>query len=194
MTFAIVIAADRMKNLKFHVDFKGGVEEKLILISFSGLFMFAVFSVIAATFEIHTPSGVLNILTNLFMIVQSTIQTLFIIAASKVTAITEQQEQKKRGREFVAFLILCNFSMFAMNTFETQKPEHNPVQMDFYGPLSWAILTHVTVPLGIYYRFHSAVCLSNIWKNAWKLNPRIKPKSRKRKENNESVRLMTPEV
>ncbi|KAK3086991.1 hypothetical protein FSP39_000101 [Pinctada imbricata] len=170
-TFAIVLAADRMKNLKFHVNIKGGIEEPLTLISFSGLFMFAVFSVVAATFEIHTPSGVLNILTNLFMIVQSTIQTLFIIAGSKVSAVTVEQERKKRGREFVAFLILCNFSMWAMNTFETQKPEHNPVQMDFYGPLPWSIFTHITVPLGIYFRFHSAVCLTNIWKNAWKPHP-----------------------
>jgi hypothetical protein len=38
-----------------------------------------------------------------------------------------------------------------------------------YGPEAWSIFSHISVPLGIYYRFHSTVCLSNIWKNAWKI-------------------------
>ncbi|XP_062580213.1 proton channel OtopLc-like [Saccostrea cucullata] len=173
MTGAIIFAADRMKNLKFtNVSWRFPVELHLLFVSFTGVFAFAVFGVIAAGFETHKPKGVLNILTNLFMILQSTIQVLFIVAGSKLISANESQERKKRGREFVTFLILCNFALWAMNTFETQQPEHNPVQMDFYGPLAWSVLTHVTVPLSIYFRFHSSVCLINIWRYAWKWHGR----------------------
>lgn len=173
MTGAIIFAADRMKNMKFTpVSWRFSVELHLLFVSFTSVFAFAVFGGIAAAFETHKPKGVLNILTNLFMILQSTMQVLFIVAASKLASANELQGRKKRGREFVMFLVLCNFALWAMNTFETQQPEHNPVQMDFYGPLAWSVLTHVTVPLSIYFRFHSAVCLINIWRYSWRYRPR----------------------
>lgn len=169
MTASIILVADRMKNMKFkHVSWKFSVELHLLFLSFAGVFAFAVFGVIAAAFETHKPKGVLNILTNLFMILQSTMQVLFIVAGTKLISANELQEQRKRGREYVMFLILCNFALWLMNTFETQQPEHNPVQMDFYGPLAWSVLTHITVPLSIYFRFHSSVCLINIWRFAWR--------------------------
>lgn len=169
MTASIILVADRMKNMKFkHVSWKFSVELHLLFLSFAGVFAFAVFGVIAAAFETHKPKGVLNILTNLFMILQSTMQVLFIVAGTKLISANESQEQRKRGREYVMFLILCNFALWLMNTFETQQPEHNPVQMDFYGPLAWSVLTHITVPLSIYFRFHSSVCLINIWRFAWR--------------------------
>ena len=172
MTGAIILAADRMKNMKFkHVSWKFSVELYLLFVSYAGAFAFAVFGVIAAAFETHKPKGVLNILTNLFMILQSTMQVLFIVAGTKLISANETQEQRKRGREYVTFLILCNFALWVMLTFETQQPEHNPVQMDFYGPLAWSVLTHITVPLSIYFRFHSSVCLMNIWRYAWRSGP-----------------------
>lgn len=174
MTGSIILVADRMKNMKFkHVSWKFSVELHLLFLSFAGVFAFAVFGVIAAAFETHKPKGVLNILTNLFMILQSTMQVLFIVAGTKLISANETQEQRKRGREYVMFLILCNFALWLMNTFETQQPEHNPVQMDFYGPLAWSVLTHITVPLSIYFRFHSSVCLINIWRFAWRCRPRM---------------------
>jgi hypothetical protein len=59
--------------------------------------------------------------------------------------------------------------MWVVNTFETIKPEHNAVQIGIYGENAWAIFVHISVPLGIFYRFHSTVCLSQIWKYAWKV-------------------------
>lgn len=170
-TAALILAAYRMKELRFQINRKAGLEETLILISFTGLEVFAIFSIIAALFGPQSKEGVLTIFTNLTMIIQSTLQTILMLAGDRLSAMNASQEKKKPGREFVTFLLLCNFAMWMMNTFETQKSEHNPLQLQFYGPVAWSILTHISVPLGIFYRFHSSVCLSNIWKNAWKLKP-----------------------
>lgn len=34
---------------------------------------------------------------------------------------------------------------------------------------AWTIITHVTMPLTIFYRFHSTVCLCEIWKSTYKI-------------------------
>ncbi|GAB1600369.1 uncharacterized protein LOC115209666 [Argonauta hians] len=167
---ATITAAWRMRGLAYKPGHASVLENVLILISLTGVFIFCLFGIIAALF--HEESGITNTLSiasNLMMIIQSIVQTVFMTVGGEMQAYTQAQERQKPGRELVTFLILCNLSLWGINTFETQRAEHNPIQTDFYGHMAWAILTHISVPLGIFFRFHSTVCLSNIWKNAWKL-------------------------
>ncbi len=39
---------------------------------------------------------------------------------------------------------------------------------DFYGINLWVLLSHISLPLCIFYRFHSAVALADIWGSAYK--------------------------
>ncbi|XP_059149972.1 proton channel OtopLc-like [Physella acuta] len=165
---AIILAAIKMKNLTFHNEHEADLEDILILISYTGLLAFIIFSLVASIMHDADTRSALTILSNVTMLIQSTAQTIFMLAGDRMTAANEIQESKKAGREFITFLLISNFAMWAVNTFETQTPHHNPIQVEFYGPVAWAIFTHISVPLGIYYRFHSTVCFSNIWKNAWK--------------------------
>lgn len=169
MTLSVILAAERMKTLGFTKNKTQTLEDSLLIISFSGLLLFAMFSVLPALFETDKPHAVLIILTNIFMIVQASLQTVFILAGERMKVKNAEQERKKEGREIIIFLSLCNFSMWALNTFETQQPEHNPLQLKFYDVLAWSIITFITVPLGFFYRFHSALWLAKIWKNTWKL-------------------------
>lgn len=43
--------------------------------------------------------------------------------------------------------------------------------MDFYGVLAWNIITHVSMPLVVSYRFQSTVCFYEIWKHVYKMRP-----------------------
>lgn len=165
---ALLLAAGRMKNLRFNNQQEANLEDILILISYTGLLVFIIFSLIASILAETSTMSTLTILSNISMLVQATVQTIFMLAGDRMSAANEQQVRKKPGREFITFLLISNFSMWAINTFQTQTPHHNPIQVNFYGPEAWAIFTHISVPLGIYYRFHSTVCFSNIWKNAWK--------------------------
>lgn len=40
--------------------------------------------------------------------------------------------------------------------------------MEFYGVWAWALITHVSVPLLVCYRFQATVCFYEIWKNSYK--------------------------
>lgn len=169
---ALIMATVKMKNLVFHTDHASDLEETLIIIAYTGLLAFNIFSLIAAILMAPAEGAALTIMSNFTMMLQSALQTIFMLAGDRMSAGNSMQERKKPGREYVTFLLLCNFAMWIINTFETQKPEHNPLQVQFYGPEAWSIFSHISVPLGIYYRFHSTVCLSNIWKNAWKVRKR----------------------
>ena len=49
--------------------------------------------------------------------------------------------------------------------------EYNLVflKVDFYGGTwAWPIITHISMPLAIFYRFHSTVCLCEVWKRSFK--------------------------
>ncbi|KAF2352863.1 Otopetrin [Trinorchestia longiramus] len=79
-----------------------------------------------------------------------------------------EHERTKPGRQIITFLLICNLAMWIVYTFETQKVEANPVQLEFFGKLAWTILLRCTIPLAIFHRFHSTVVLAAIWKNSYK--------------------------
>nr|KAG5701485.1 hypothetical protein BaRGS_000881 [Batillaria attramentaria] len=126
--FALAMASWRMRNLTFHSDHKSDLEETLILISYTGLLAFNIFSLIASVLHTGGTRAALTIVSNLTMMIQAGFQTIFMLAGDRLSAANEREQKKKTGREFVTFLLLCNFAMWIINTFETQKPEHNPLQ------------------------------------------------------------------
>lgn len=171
LTLAIganIVAGLRMRNLRFTMATDDLLEETLILISMTGLAMFSVFNLIAAFFYVDTVKGILTIVVYILMIIVAVTQTLFLIFGMRLSAKRIEHVKGKPGREFVTFLMLCNISLWGITTFEIQKPAHNPQQVEMYGVTAWTIFTHISVPLGIFYFFHSTVCLSHIWKHAWK--------------------------
>ncbi|EFX62591.1 hypothetical protein DAPPUDRAFT_37346, partial [Daphnia pulex] len=61
------------------------------------------------------------------------------------------------------FLLITNMTLWLVYTFEMQKVEANPVQLNFYGFLPWSIVQCMSLPLYIFYRFHSARVYAEIW-------------------------------
>lgn len=170
-SIAVILAFHRMQTLRFCVDKRIDLEETLILVSLIGEYLFAFFSIIAASMDSLDADGsdsLLIILSSVLGMFQASLQTVFLLHSLRRTAAKRDHERQKPGREFVTFLLVCNIALWGINTFEVQRSHANPVQMDFYGVVAWNIFNHLSIPLAIFYRFHSTVCLSNIWKNAWK--------------------------
>ncbi|XP_064608245.1 proton channel OtopLc-like isoform X2 [Liolophura sinensis] len=165
---AVLLAAFRMRTLRFNSTRDTDFEEILILISLAGEFMFDLLCITAAWFEKNIYGSGLSIVAKVLGLLQSSVQTIFVLNGLRRCARTVEQERRKMGREFVTFLLISNISMWGVNTFALQRSVANPVQLHFYGALSWNILTHISIPLAIFFRFHSTVCLSNVWKRAWK--------------------------
>jgi hypothetical protein len=68
----------------------------------------------------------------------------------------------------VTFLLVANLSLYIWDTLEAKSDGYGLEQKHFYGAELWAIIKHMTLPLCIFYRFHSAVALADIWNSAYK--------------------------
>ena len=159
----------QIRKLRYSRHRNVELDNILLIVAQAGLWIFNMFSLIGAQFFGNTKSTQLVLINAIACIVQATLQTTFILDASKRYCHNTEQSRQKPGRESVTFLLVCNFAMWAINTLETRRADSNPVQMQFYGFWAWTIITHVTTPLTIFYRFHSTVCLCDIWKRVYKI-------------------------
>lgn len=165
---AVIAAAIKIRKLRFNPKHADPLDSILIIVSVVGIYVYGIFSIVAGRYGDNTIGGIFAMATNSLIMLQATVQTVFILNGLKRSPRNVYQETKRPGREFVTFLLVCNIGMWGINTFEILRADSNPLALRFYGHLPWSIITHISTPLAIFYRFHSTVCLSAIWKNAYK--------------------------
>ncbi|XP_015922483.1 proton channel OtopLc [Parasteatoda tepidariorum] len=165
---AVCIALLQTRELKYSAQLDTELDRILLIVSQSGLYLFTMFSIIGSYFTTDQ-NTLLVLVTSLACITQATLQTIFILDAFHCSATTTDQVRRMPGRELVTFLLVCNIATWSMNTLQAQRSDSNPIQLQFYGFWVWTIITHITTPLAIYFRFHSTVCLCTIWKRTYKI-------------------------
>ncbi len=165
---AVCIAAYKIRDMRFQSEKDNSLDESLLLVALTGQFVFCVFCIMAGHYNTDSYGGSLVMATSMLIMVEAVLQTVFILNGLRRSPLKPYHETKKPGREYVTFLLVCNIGMWGINTFEVLRSDSNPIALNFYGLLLWNIITHVSTPLVIFYRFHSTVCLANIWKNAYK--------------------------
>lgn len=166
-TLAVLVGMCQVRKLWYDTTRQLELDNLLLIVAQTGVFIYSAFCIIGAFFQLQ--NHLLAFLASLATLIQTTIQTVFILDASSRYAYTADQVRNKPGREVVTFLLVCNLAMWAINTLETNRADSHPIQVDFYGgDWAWPIITHVSMPLAIFYRFHSTVCLCEIWKKSFK--------------------------
>lgn len=166
-SLAVLVGMCQMHSLWYDNSRKLELDNLLLIVAQTGVFIYSAFCIIGAFFQLE--DHLLGFLASLATLIQTTLQTVFILDASSRFACTNDQVKRKPGREVVTFLLVCNLAMWAINTLETNRADSHPIQISFYGgDWAWPIITHVSMPLAIFYRFHSTVCLCEIWKKSFK--------------------------
>jgi hypothetical protein len=168
----VIVGCARMQKLRFmHEVAEGQLDMVLLVISFFGICFFNIFLSISAISHV-VPFDLLATLTastTLMSLIQATLQVVFVMDALHRCADCHQHIDAKPGRAIVTFLLLCNLSLTVVSTFEVKKADAIPMHQEYFGKLTWEIVTHMCIPLMIFFRFHSTVCLSDIWINAYKI-------------------------
>ncbi|XP_072391194.1 proton channel OtopLc-like isoform X1 [Diabrotica undecimpunctata] len=174
-SIAAFIAAVKMRNLKYDrkIGHEGnstgiGLDCILLVVAQTGMFIYCVFSVIGCCFTVGN-NNELELATEIFSFIQTCIQTIFVLDAWWRRCKNIEQVRLKPGKELITFLIIANMAMWAINTLEKNRAEFMPNHLQFFGDWAWTIITHVSMPLAIFYRFHSTICLFEIWKTAYKI-------------------------
>ena len=105
---------------------------------------------------------------NLLIIVQVLIQTPMIVDGLRRCSNSVHDQRLMKGRNAITFLIVGNLAVYIMETLLIRSYDYQSPKIDFYGPDVWTVLSHMTLPICIFYRFHSAVALVDIWTSAYK--------------------------
>lgn len=146
----------------------------LLLLAQSGVYIYSMFSIIGSYFSIISGNldsygNTYGIIAEVFSLAQTSVQTIFILNSWWRRCKGSQQNRIKPGREFITFLLVANMAMWFINTLIKSRASFRPSHLTFFGLWAWTIITHVSMPLAIFYRFHSTICLFEIWKNAYKI-------------------------
>lgn len=101
-------------------------------------------------------------------VLQVSLQDMLVAEASRRTCTSRYQMLTKPGRQVITFLLFSNITLWILDTFMTHTSVAQQFQFGFYGLLAWGIVSRISLPLLILYRFHSAVILVEIWKNTYR--------------------------
>ncbi len=165
----VLIGFFRIQQLKFAPTEEGSFDTGLLVTALFGLCTFNTFLIVSsvANLERYGLLAILSLGASSLAFIQASIQTVFILDGLRRCAEHDNHVNRKPGRTLVTFLLLCNLSLWVVNTFEVKKAESVELHPIYYGILPWNIISHVCIPLIIFFRFHSTVCLSDIWINAY---------------------------
>jgi len=100
-------------------------------------------------------------------LVESTIQSTFIIDCLKMYSNDEELKRTKPGRSLITLLILIDVSLWVFQTFSAKKYDMNIIQIGYYDIIFWSIISSINTPFIIFFRFHASCCLSEIWANLY---------------------------
>uniref|UniRef100_A0A6E8W6T5 Otopetrin n=1 Tax=Anopheles coluzzii TaxID=1518534 RepID=A0A6E8W6T5_ANOCL len=168
---AVVAAMLRMRDLRVLAQ-RGSqrtmpLDCHLLLVTQTGIYIYGVFSIIGTY---HTHGQLLHwaVLSEVLALAQTSLQTLFVLSSWWRRCKGARQNRTKPGREIVTFLLVANLAAWMVNSLVKSNATFRPLVMGFYGAGAWAIIAHISMPLAIFYRFHSTICLFEIWKNSYK--------------------------
>lgn len=166
LVIVIIVAIRNFKYVKESNSME--VDCKILILAQTGVYLYGFFNILAAS--LNSKDNLTNriecLIDEVVGVVQTSLQTLLILSAFKKRCQT-YRDDKKPGRESVLFLLVINIAMWIINTFVKGRALFNKSHMEFYGIWAWNTMTHTSMPLAIFYRFHSTVCLYEIWKETY---------------------------
>jgi len=138
------------------------------LLDLLGVYLYGLYSIIAIVSDNRTVKIESLFLTiHIMSIVECTCQTFLLINAAKMYTTRPSMKQKKPGRSFIVLLILIDVCIWLIETLCVKKFDRNTTQLLYYDVVFWSIVSSISSPLAIFYRFHASVCLSDIWKTLY---------------------------
>lgn len=143
------------------------LDSTLLTAAQAGVYLHCLFGVVGSLLTMG-PMWVLSLVTDFLALAQSTCQTLLVKIAWRRHCTSGNE---KPGKELITFLIVVNIALWTVNTLEKSRAGVRPDHLHLFGVWAWTIITHVSMPLAIFYRFHSAICLFEVWKSCYKYRP-----------------------
>jgi len=160
MGFTCLAAFNSIRKLDVNSQHISAVDDILLYICLPCIFLYAFLSMVPSLVNGET----LFVMVSILQVTQVILQTALIADGLRRCSNTTALQHKKPGREVVTFLVVANVAMWLLETFEIKSESGNHQKYDYYGKELWTMLSHMTLPLALFYRFHSSVCLADMWR------------------------------
>jgi len=139
--------------------------DALLIGSFIGVLIYSGLSLTATITEVHS-FGIITVysLVNcVLVLVESMLQVTAIVKAVRFKPSTKRLHCDI-VRQCALFLLTTNIALWGRDSFfEFHDLVRTPVQSKLFGDTTWKVLTLFANPLCIFFRFHSAACLYEVW-------------------------------
>lgn len=112
--------------------------------------------------------GLGAVVLNLLEVVQISIQTPMLCDALRRCSEDTERQRNKPGRSHITFILIGNMVLYVWATLKLKSGSTNFADIDFYGGFFYATIQNMCLPLILFFRFHSAVALSDIWNSLYK--------------------------
>ena len=168
--FVVLTIFFKLKIHKFHSKFEPGLDCNaiLVIVGLAGIYLYGFYTIIAIIFnEIKSDMENLYLIIHILSIFEASLQSILIINALKMYSKDTSTKKKKPARSLIILLILIDVSLWLVETLSVKKYDMNTLQLEYYDIVFWSIVTSISSPLSIFFRFHASVCLSDIWKNLY---------------------------
>jgi hypothetical protein len=170
MLVAVVMATKQTRCLGYSREDDNTIDHILLLLSFAGLFLLEFFTLIISKsiiFNVEvTRDHVFNSVNVVFAVIQGVVQTVFLIDGMQRHALNDEQVREKPGRGCITFLIAANVATWLFKTIQ-EKKLFGDDGSEFYGEAPWAIMLNTSLPLLLFFRFHSSICFAHMWHAAY---------------------------
>lgn len=140
-------------------------DDALLIGSFIGVLLYSGLSLTATITEVHT-FGIITVyalVKCVLVLVESMLQVTAIVKAIRFRP-SPKRFQSDVVRQCALFLLTTNLALWGRDSFfEQHDLVRTPVQSKLFGETTWKVLTLYAYPLCIFFRFHAAACLYEVW-------------------------------
>lgn len=142
-------------------------DDTLLIVSFTGVFLYTGLGFTSALSEMKAMASLSSYVAtkSVLVLFESMLQVTAIIKALRFRA-NPTGSCTDLMRQCALFLLTTNFALWAQDSFfELRNSATTPVQNKLFGGGTWHAITILAYPLCIFFRFHSAACLFEVWTN-----------------------------
>ena len=142
-------------------------DDTLLIVSFTGVFLYTGLGFTSAISEMRAMTSLSGYVAakSMLVLLESMLQVTAIIKALRF--------KPNRTGSYADLMIQCTLFLLTTNValwtqdsfFEMRNSITTPVQNKLFGNTAWRAITIFAYPLCIFFRFHSAACLFEIWSN-----------------------------
>lgn len=147
-TLAVLSAVFTMRDLKFlqktndHHASTITLDCTLLVLAQTGVYLYGLFNLIACYFAVldGVHGSTEGLCAEILCLIQTSLQTLFVLNASWRRCKGAQQQRNKPGREMVTFLLVANMSLWFIYTLIKSRAGFRPSHLGFYGIWAWTVM------------------------------------------------------